>query len=246
MLDDRVVDRWLDRGNRFFRATTSNSAVRSTLYARGLDKAELQNGWALYSSVLGVTDDNPAPAPSVGVNKAQEAMLELDAWDAPNFNAAQAVLSSRAPNASAFLFSQLGPGQGPAAVVAVETFLNRRDVLEKGDAPGVSPEEAKLAVSLLAERRIVDKQKATELRKLIDVAQSGATPIETAPPPRLDEHTFQRYRAWLNEWREVARGAITRRDYLIALGLASRRVSSNGEETVEDDVADDVTSEPTP
>ncbi len=34
---------------------------------------------------------------------------------------------------------------------------------------------------------------------------------------------FEKYRAWLNEWREVARASFTRRDYLISLGLASRR-----------------------
>jgi hypothetical protein len=158
-----------------------------------------------------------------------------------------AVFAVRLPLAPplTFLFSQLSAGEGPAAVVAVETFLNRRDQLKSGDAPGVSPEEAKLAVELLGQRRIVDDQKASELRELIDLAQSGATPVSSAPPPRLDEHTFQRYRAWLHEWREVARGAINRRDYLIALGLATRKVSSNGVESVEDDVDDAATGEAT-
>jgi hypothetical protein len=113
----------------------------------------------------------------------------------------------------------------------------RYEVLNRERVPLGRPEEAKLAVELLGQRRIVDDQKASELRELIDLAQSGATPVSTAPPPRLDEHTFRRYRAWLHEWREVSRGAINRRDYLIALGLATRKVSGNGVESVEDDVA---------
>jgi hypothetical protein len=39
----------------------------------------------------------------------------------------------------------------------------------------------------------------------------------------LDEQTFERYRAWLHGWRELARSVFTRRDHLIMLGLASRR-----------------------
>jgi hypothetical protein len=188
--------------------------------------------------VLGVSESDPTGPDAVVVNEAEVAMSELDAWDSPNFNSAHAVLETRAPNARRFLFSQLSASEGPAAVVAVETFLDRRDQLKSGDAPGVDPKEAKHAVELLAERRIVDDAKAIELRSLIDKAQSGAAPVASTPPPRLDEHTFERYRAWLNEWREVARGTITRRDHLITLGLASRRTSGSGE-TVEDEVAED-------
>lgn len=241
MLDDRVVDRWLDRGNRFFRATTRNKAIRTALLARGLNKSELQGGWRLYSAVLGVNESDPMGDDPITVNEAEAAMSELDAWDSPNFSAAQAVLETRAPTAMRFLFSQLSASEGPAAVVAVETFLNRRDQLKAGDAPGVDSEQAKLAVELLAQRRIVDDRRATELRALIDKAQSGATPAPSAPPPRLDEHTFERYRGWLNEWREVARSTFTRRDHLIALGLASRRAGRNGEtaEEVEENAGSD-------
>jgi hypothetical protein len=37
------------------------------------------------------------------------------------------------------------------------------------------------------------------------------------------------YVDWLHEWREVARVAVNRRDYRIALGLAQRR--TNGDDT---------------
>jgi len=40
-------------------------------------------------------------------------------------------------------------------------------------------------------------------------------------PRRRD--VAQSYINWLNEWREVARVAIARRDYRISLGLAQRR-----------------------
>jgi hypothetical protein len=181
---------------------------------------------------------DPMARDPIAVNEADAAMSELDAWDSPNFNAAQAVLETRAPNAMRFLFSQLAASEGPEAVVAVETFLDRREQLKTGDAPGVDPEEAKRAIELLAQRRIVDDAKAAELRRLIDTAQSGAAPVASAPPPRLDEHTFERYRAWLHEGREVARGAYTRRYHLLPLGLAARRAGGNGE-TAEDDVPEE-------
>jgi hypothetical protein len=40
-------------------------------------------------------------------------------------------------------------------------------------------------------------------------------------------------RAWIEEWSEVARAVITRRDHLILLGLASRRKSGAEDEEEE-------------
>jgi hypothetical protein len=46
------------------------------------------------------------------------------------------------------------------------------------------------------------------------------------------------FKAWLTDWRGTGAAGIMRRDYLISLGLASRRASTTGEE-IDDD-------EPTP
>ena len=51
----------------------------------------------------------------------------------------------------------------------------------------------------------------------------------TLPDPASGE-AVEHFVAWLGEWREVARVAVQRRDYRIALGLAQRRQRRSGEE----------------
>ena len=45
MVEGHIVDRWLDRGNRFFRATTRSPVIRGLLFARGPTDEELRTGW---------------------------------------------------------------------------------------------------------------------------------------------------------------------------------------------------------
>ncbi len=238
-----IIYRWLNRGQRFFLTVARNPVVRSGLAARGLTDEELARGWSLYSSVVGLNTKSVPPLPTP--TQSAEAMNELDAWDAPNFNTAAAVLQHRTPKASAFLLRNLAPAEGPEAVVAVGQFLDRWDLLKANDAAGVSKKEAAEAVQVLAIRRIVDDSIAKHLRDLIHASRQGAKlPDGAIPTPNAtedkveQERTFTEYRAWLHEWREVARTTFTRRDYLISLGLASRRTASA------DDSDDDDSDEP--
>ncbi len=241
-MDERVVDRWLSRGHRFFRAM-NQAPIRSALLARGLTNAELLTGWGYYSNVMGQGRGTAAPAPAP--SQASAAMDELDAWDAPNFKAAKAILHPT-PKARAFLFDNLEAATGPDAVVAVKTFVNRWEQLRSNEAEGVSKKEGSEAADRLASRRIIDVDKARQLRELIVVAQRGAQPSSdaeaaSATAGEFDEAEFENFRAWLNEWREVARATFTRRDYLISLGLASRRSAEEEDETDDSDAA---TTEP--
>ena len=100
------------------------------------------------------------------------------------------------------------------------------DSLRDGKATGVEPDQGRAAVELLAIRKIVDAAKAAELRQLIETARLGARPDEVIEATEMDPHRQQvaeAYIQWLNEWREVARVSIARRDYRISLGLAQRR-----------------------
>ncbi|MGC4065088.1 MAG: hypothetical protein QM784_10675 [Polyangiaceae bacterium] len=65
---------------------------------------------------------------------------------------------------------------GVTAVVGVERFLDRIDRLRAGTAPDIDPEQGRAAVQLLATRKILDEEKATELRTLIATARRGARP----------------------------------------------------------------------
>jgi hypothetical protein len=50
-------------------------------------------------------------------------------------------------------------------------------------------------------------------------------PVSAEAEQREAEHqaTARAFSVWLTEWREIARAVVTRRDWLIRLGLASRR-----------------------
>ena len=237
MVEDYVVDRWLDRGNRFFRAITRNPVVRGQLLARGLTDEELRNGWELYTKVFGISGLSTEPVPKN--TGAADAMNELDAWDAPNFRAIGQVLSVRFPAAGAFLFEGLTAGEGPEAVSAVALFVERYKQLQRGAAPNVPAQDAQAAIALLARRLLVTPGILDRLETLVATAQRGAVPLPVTPPDPATDEAIQAYVAWISEWREVARIAVQRRDYRIALGLAHRRQRQNVAEEPEDELEED-------
>ena len=86
----------------------------------------------------------------------------------------------------------------------------------------------------MATRRIVDPARERELRALIVTARLGARSDEVALGAEVDPRRTEvaaTYVNWLNEWREVARVAIARRDYRISLGLAQRRQNDDADGT---------------
>ena len=170
-------------------------------------------------------------------------MNELDAWDAPNFRAIGQVLNLRFPAAGAFLFEGLAAGEGPEAVTAVALFVERYKQLQRGAAPNVPAQDAQAAIALLARRLLVTPGILDRLETLVATAQRGAAPLPVTPADPASEEAIQAYVAWISEWREVARLAVQRRDYRIALGLAHRRqrqgVADDPDAEVEDDEMED-------
>jgi hypothetical protein len=227
------IDRWLERGEKFFKAVARNPVVRSALLARGLTDEELNQGWSYYSELHGFGAKADA-RPATKQTAAAQAINGIDAWDAPTYSAAHAVLDTRFPAVALFLFENLEATVGIAAVVGAQRFLDRLDVLRAGNAPGVDPDVQHAAVALLATRRIIDDQREAELRRLIETARLGARPDEVIEAPEMSPRrraVAEAYVHWLHEWREVARVAINRRDYRIALGIAQRRQTSDESDT---------------
>jgi hypothetical protein len=236
-ISDALLNRWIERGGKFFRAVGRNAVVRATLLERGLDDDELARGWALYSELLGFGPRTLLSA-TRDTTAAAAALNELDAWDAPAYAAMRAVLDARHPKVSAFLFDNLSPATGPAAAAGVARLLARVDALRDGKAEGIPAKEGRTSVALLGVRKILDATREEQLRALLETVQKGAQPDEAITreeDPRRDEVTRE-YVAWLREWREVARAAIARRDYRVALGLAQLK-RGDGEPT--DDAGDD-------
>jgi hypothetical protein len=238
-ISDALLNRWIERGGKFFRTVGRNAVVRATLLVRGLDDDELARGWALYSETLGFGPGAPISA-ARDTTAAAAALNELDAWDAPAYAAVRAVLDARSPKVSSFLFQNLESAQGPAAAAGVERFLARIDVLRQGKADGVSAKDGRAAVALLAVRKILDEPREQQLRALLETVRKGAQPDEAITheqDPRRAE-VVREYVAWLHEWREVARTAIARRDFRIALGLAQIKRSADVVPDPEEDEAD--------
>jgi len=228
-ITEALIDRWLERGGKFFKSVAGNPVVRGTLRARGLNDDELDRGWALYADLNGFGKQGQAQSATKETVAAQ-AINTVDAWDAPAYSAAHAVLDGRYPAVANFLFENLSATTGVAAVAGVQRFLDRLDLLRDGKATGVDPESGRAAVELLAIRKIVDATKEVELRQLIEAARLGARPEEVVEAPEMNprrQEVAEAYIRWLNEWREVARISISRRDYRISLGLAQRRQAND-------------------
>ena len=235
-----LIDRWLERGSKFFKSVARNPVVRSTLLARGLTDDELARGWQLYTELHGFGVGTSAH-PATRQTEALQAINEIDAWDAPAFAATRAVLEPRYPAVSSFLFANLEANVGAAAVAGVERFLDRVAGLRDGKADGATADDARAAAALLATRKIVDAEREARLRSLIQTARLGARPDEVIPAAEMDparQKVAQSFIDWLNEWREVARVAVGRRDYKISLGLAQRR--RNADDGDEPDVPEAV------
>jgi hypothetical protein len=242
-INEGQIDRWLERGGKFFKTVSRNPVVRDTLLARGLTDEELTKGWQLYSELHGF-GTQVAARPATRETASAQAINELDAWDAPSYAAARAVLDARFPQVATFLFENLQASSGAAAVAGVERFLDRVDALRKGEAGAIASDTARAAAALLATRRIIDEKRTSELRALIAAARRGAQPHEVIPAPQMDpkrRDVAAAYISWLNEWREVARVAIARRDYRISLGIAQRRQASD-ETDAPDEPAPDVSA----
>lgn len=243
-MTETQIDRWLERGGKFFKTVSRNPVVRAALLARGLTDEELASGWKLYTDLHGFGAQGEA-RPATRDTAAAQAINEIDAWDAPTFAAAHAVLDARYPEAAGFLFENLEANVGAAAVAGVERFLDRVDALRDGKASSVNPDRGRAAVALLATRRILDDKRAVELRALIAKARLGARPEEVLPALDMDPRrrdVAQSFATWLNEWREVARVAVARRDYRISLGIARRRQS--GEEGDDPELSPSKRSDP--
>lgn len=228
MLSENEIRRWTDRGMKFLGVLSRTPAIRSLLEGGGYTEEDHQHGWALLLEILGYRRPAGAtPGGEAGSIEQAAAMSALDEWDGPNFERTRAALDHHYPEQCAYLFDNLSAKNGAESIVAVNTFVDRVATLRDGTDPSrtASRDADRAATELLVRRRILDANEEQRLRGLV------ATAIRLAPSPQpsapIDPGRRQtlalELRAWLRDWRETARVLVTRRDYQIQLGLASRR-----------------------
>ena len=156
------------------------------------------------------------------------AIKQLDDWDEGGFQIITASLRYRFPEQAAFLLTGLHASTGAAAVLGVKRLLDRLDALESSSERAATQQQDQAAVALLAQRGI-DASERQRLRALIAVAESA--PELSLPNAQAVAQAESDYlkglmalRAWFEEWAGIAHVAIKRRDYLIRMGLAKRRL----------------------
>jgi len=230
----------------FLRAVGTSRAIRAAMFGRGYTAEDHREGWKYLHTCAGFIEeaDELTEEPSI-----REAIEELDAWDEPAFRIVRATLERRFPEQAAFVMNGLKPATGAAAVLSVERLLDRLDALERSPERKASRTEDEAALATLRQRGI-DDAKRKRMRELVSTAKSVVPLVQVDPQAVAQEDAARREAlnnlyAWYREWTEVARATIKRRDYLIRLGLASRRAPSDGKDTVAPDaggVADPVES----
>jgi hypothetical protein len=216
-----VLDETPGRVLTFLTGVARQPAIFTALASRGYSSDEHAEGWRLLHDVAGY--DQPPAAKNADDATAQKAIAEIDAWDEPNFRWIRAALDRKFPKQSEFVFENLAPATGVGALLSVTTMLDRLDALESNPKRKETRTKDHAALELLATRGLTAAERK-RLRGLIETAQSAPS---VAPAPARDakqqQHSKTELRAWFVDWSETARTTITRRDYLILLGLAQRK-----------------------
>ena len=213
----QILEEAPQRALKFLGAVGRFFAIRAKLAARGYDDTEHHTAWDLLHRV---THFEPQSTSSFSQDQVvRVAVVSLDNWDEPGFRITAAALKHRHPEQHAFVFENLEPAQGEAAVLSVSRFLGRLDELESSP-DRVATRAADLAALETLAKRGIHAQERARLRGLVDTAQSVLMPPGESPER---QQNLAALHGWLEEWSETAKAVITRRDYLIALGLLKRR-----------------------
>jgi hypothetical protein len=203
-------------------AIGTNANIRALMASAGYTADDHAEGWAKLHRSQGY-QAVPASPPAED-KKVHDALAEIDNWDEPNFRRHKAALVRLHPAQADFLFNDLASSKGIAAVAGVKRFLDRVDVLEN-DPQGVraSTRDAdRAAVATLVKRRLTPAVRA-HLRELIGIVEKG-TPEGALPISDEERHlALIDLKHWYDDWAETAHTIVKRRDYLIRMGLASRR-----------------------
>ncbi|WP_129351142.1 hypothetical protein [Sorangium cellulosum] len=162
------------RALRFLSAAGKSRQIRALLRERGYTDEEHRDGWDRLHRASGFGIGEPDEVEDAEVGRA---ITELDAWDEPYVRLIRAALQRRHPAQEKFVFDNLAPQVGAAAVVSVKTLLDRLDALEKSPARKATRKEDHAALETLAKRGIT-KQERSRLRQLVDTASGAGAAVE--------------------------------------------------------------------
>lgn len=224
----RTLETIPERTLALLRAIACESAIRATMNLNGYSDEEQQEGWRRLHAASGF---QVPLTPTVDISDAavRSAINEIDSSDEKLFRITAATLNRRFPEQAAFVLGGIGASRGINSVLNVEILLDRLDTLATGTGRESTRERDQAAVATLAGRGLSAPDRA-RLRMLIQTAKRS-NPVNFIPSEReeFDKNYLSRLaelRDWYMEWSEIARAVITRRDYLIRMGLANMKRAS--------------------
>lgn len=207
----------------FLRGVGSSMDIQAQLVPRGYTPAEHARGWALLQASGGEIMSAPA---GVGGESVARATKEIDAWDEDGLRIVNASLRNRHPEQHAYVMQGLKASKDIKSVLTVMMLLERLDALEGAPEREGTREADHAALATLSARGIGKAERA-RLRALLEQVQGRAVSFDALKQQsELDRQVraaLVEQRRWLEDWSDVARSVIKRRDQLIRLGLASRR-----------------------
>jgi hypothetical protein len=243
-LSEKTILRDREQGLKFLGTVSRDKSVRRIMVQNGYTKKDHKEGWDLLLYLLGYSSWEPEGEKPESTSPQDAAIATLDQFDGPTFERAWAAMEHLHKDQCDYLFSELWAATGTAAVASVKTFVDRVVALRDGTEPSrkKTRKEDKAAVETLEARGIFNAKIETWLRGLIE--QATCLDMSPEPPPEPGDEEYMTkalaFHAWLKDWRTTARAVITRRDYLIRLGIVERRtnpVTGKEEVTSTDDSA---------
>lgn len=220
----------------FLMGVNQLTSVREDLAERGMTEAERGRGWDLLR-IVGMTPRNLR----VTDLEVRRAINAIDKWDEEAFVCMDSAFTNH-PEAYESVLGGLSPVVGDRAVINADTVLRRLDELEK-------TKEGRAALKTLAERGVTadDRKRIAGLIEVARAKGKGAPDKAAADADAAYEEALLDLRDWYTQWSSMARLLVSRRDYLISLGLATRRAGENEPDFVDptEDPAVDPTEDPT-
>lgn len=215
----------------FLRGAGTNRVIFAALQRRGYDILTHRQGWELLqktcTSTVGPIEVEMAPEVAGAVAKADEIDGDL-------IRIITVVLKHPFPEQLTCVLRDIKPSTGMEAVSNCAQIVRGLNELESGASRTSTRKQDAEALELLAVRGI-DAEYRAMLAALVDKATSTPetkprTPAELAAEDEAYVRSLGDLWIWYEEWSEIARVEVKRRDRLIQLGLAQRKAPGKEEE----------------
>lgn len=219
-----TLERAPERAQRFLRGVVRNPAIYQAMLPMGYNAQHHQRGVVLLTEVIGLQKVKPS-TPEAN-KRGVELLGRASELDGTLMTRIDGALRYSHPAQRDRLLEGLSDATDFVAAANLRVLFTRYSAL----ATSADPQD-QAATRALDERGI----NADWMRQLQELLQGlDAFQIEPFEPSTQEERqaALLALHAWWREWSNNARRAFTRRDWLVALGLAYRRTTPQGEEEI--------------